>query len=302
VTPTAILLLLTSAVTHAGWNLLGKRENPTTVFFLQASLLGSLCFSPFIFLYRSGLPFFPLSAWVLLILTGLFQAVYYYALASAYRKGDLSIAYPLARSLPVFSVTIIALLLGFRNQLSGQFLVGIILVVAGCLLVPMKLFSDFSLKNYMTPVCLMALIASLGTAGYSTIDDAALRQLRTATQSQLTTFQVTMVYTCLEGLISTFWLGLMVLVNPKERDGLFTMKAANLPNAFLMGAGIHLAYSLVLVSMAFVRNVSYVVAFRQLSILFGTLLGVSLLKEPAYRPKLVGVVVTFLGLVLVGTG
>ena len=41
--------------------------------------------------------------------------------------------------------------------------------------------------------------------------------------------------------------------------------------------------------MGYVENVSYVVAFRQTSILFGTLLGILVLKEPRYKPRLVGI-------------
>ena len=44
------------------------------------------------------------------------------------------------------------------------------------------------------------------------------------------------------------------------------------------------------------------VAFRQLSIPVGTLMGAVLLKEPHHPPKLAGVTVIFAGLVLVGTG
>ena len=68
----------------------------------------------------------------------------------------------------------------------------------------------------------------------------------------------------------------------------------------MVGIGIYLAYTLVLVAMGFVTNVSYVVAFRQLSIPLGAALGILLLKEPPYRPKLVGIAVAFAGLVWLG--
>ena len=67
-----------------------------------------------------------------------------------------------------------------------------------------------------------------------------------------------------------------------------------------MGVGIYLTYSLVLISMAFVSNVSYVVAFRQISIPLGVMLSVLILQEAAYLPKFVGVAVMFVGLTLVG--
>jgi uncharacterized membrane protein len=52
--------------------------------------------------------------------------------------------------------------------------------------------------------------------------------------------------------------------------------------------------------MAYASNVSYIVAFRQLSIPLGALLGVWVQKEPAGLPKLLGVGVVFGGLILVG--
>ncbi len=61
-------------------------------------------------------------------------------------------------------------------------------------------------------------------------------------------------------------------------------------------------YSLVLVSVTFVKNVSYVLAFRQLSIPIGVILGMVLLKEPMYIPRIAGTAVLFIGLVLVTIG
>ena len=64
----------------------------------------------------------------------------------------------------------------------------------------------------------------------------------------------------------------------------------------------HGTYLMVLVSFAHAENVSYVLGFRQLSIPLGAALGIFILKEAADRPKLVGVAMTFVGLVLVATG
>ncbi len=71
-------------------------------------------------------------------------------------------------------------------------------------------------------------------------------------------------------------------------------------SAALTGIGIYVTYGLVLASMNFVSNVSYVAAFRQLSIPIGALLGMAFLKEPPYRPKIIGLAVIFAGLVLAG--
>ena len=80
------------------------------------------------------------------------------------------------------------------------------------------------------------------------------------------------------------------------------MWRTQLGSAGLTGIGIYAAYTLVLVAMAFVSNVSYVVAFRQVSIPLGAVTGVLVLRDPPYLPKLVGVVIMFAGLLLVGLG
>jgi len=51
--------------------------------------------------------------------------------------------------------------------------------------------------------------------------------------------------------------------------------------------------------MTFARNVSYVVAFRQLSIPIGAILGMTVLHEPRNAMKLTGMGVMMAGLLLV---
>jgi uncharacterized membrane protein len=61
-------------------------------------------------------------------------------------------------------------------------------------------------------------------------------------------------------------------------------------------------YGLVLASMTYVTDVSYVAAFRQLSIPIGALFGIVLLKEQCPAPKLLGILIISIGLILVGIG
>ncbi|MBU2646090.1 EamA family transporter [bacterium] len=299
---TAVILILISAVSHAGWNILGKRENPAVSFFLVTNIFGTLLFSPIIVYHFSQVLILPPILWVYLAASGFCLAVYFSGLAGAYRAGDMSIAYPLARSSPVLVVTFVALVLGRGNQITLQSICGILLVVSGCFLVPLRRFGDFRPRNYLNATCLLALLAALGTAGYSIIDDEALRTLRTAEGLTIDTITRTLVYGCLQGGFTVFWLGLSALLIPSERVRLRRVIAVNKTAAVLTGGLMFMTYALVLVSLGHVRNVSYVVAFRQVSILVGTLFSVIFLKERLYRPRLIGVIVIFIGLVLVGTG
>ena len=80
------------------------------------------------------------------------------------------------------------------------------------------------------------------------------------------------------------------------------MLRTNARYAALTGMAIYLTYALVLISLAFVENVSYVVGFRQLSIPVGATLGLLVLKEPPHPPKLAGVTIMFIGLMLLAMG
>ena len=61
------------------------------------------------------------------------------------------------------------------------------------------------------------------------------------------------------------------------------------------------AYGLVLLAMAFVTNVSYVSAFRQISLPIGVFLGMIVHHEPRYLPRLTGLAIILAGLVFIAT-
>ena len=299
-TTTAAILLILSAFTHAGWNFISKKEHPTQAFYLVANTIGVFFILPLLFLYLDLLPYVPLSVWIIAVLSGLFLAGYLEALAGAYRAGDISIAYPLARSLPVIFVFLLSIVLGSGQSLNIGFVAGILIIVAGCIILPWKTFGDFNLGDYKNLCCFMALLAAAGIAAYTVADDIALRHLRELPGNPMNPVEGTLLYMVLEGISCSIWQSLFVLLSRRERrlmpDVLKSYKGA----AALTGIGIYLGWGMVLVSMNYVTNVSYVAAFRQLSIPLGALFGMAFLKEPRYRPKLIGIAAIFVGLVLVG--
>jgi len=302
-TSTAVILLLVSAVTHAGWNLLSKREHPSAASFLVANTVGCLLLAPIALINWRAVGLFPSEVWALLAATGLCQAVYYYGLAGAYRHGEISIAYPLARSVPVVMVTLISFLLGRGEDLTPQAIAGMALVVAGCLILPMKHFADFRLRNYKNAACALALLAACGTAGYSLLDDHALHIVWDSPAAKVGGYvPATLTYMLFEGLLASAWLGGYILLRRPERAQLRTLLTAGKRRAAITGAAIYLTYALVLIAMAHARNVSYIVAFRQLSVPLGAVLGITILHEARWRPKFVGIAICFTGLILVVTG
>jgi drug/metabolite transporter (DMT)-like permease len=297
-TVTAAILLFISAFTHAGWNFISKKENPTQAFYLVANTIGVICVLPFLIYYASFIHLVPSPVWVIVVLSGFFLAGYLEALAGAYRAGDISIAYPLARSLPVIFVFLLTLILGKSQPPGGWFFVGIILIVSGCIILPLEAFGDFHFSNYTNLCCMLAALAAVGVAGYTVADDMALRYLRELPGKPLSPVEGTLVYMVLEGISCSLWQILFVVMSRRERQRMPEVLKSYKGPAALTGIGIYLTYSIVLASMNYVSNVSYVAAFRQLSIPLGAIFGMALLKESRYLPKTVGIAAIFAGLVL----
>ena len=302
-TATAILLIVASAFLHAGWNLISRRARSSAAFFLVSTLAGAALLSPGLIFYRFLLPDgLPPGFWALLLGTAFFMTLYFGALAGAYRRGDISVAYPLARSVPAIAVLAITVLLGRGHQISLQCVLGIVLVVVGCLAVPLRRFDQLHLQTYFNTTCGYALLAAIATAGYSLVDDEALRLLRADDMSVREVVGVTVVYGCLQAAGAAFGLAILVIPRRRGREELRLVIRHRANQALLAGVVMYVTYLMVLVSFAHAENVSYVLGFRQLSIPLGAALGIFILKEAADRPKLVGVAMTFVGLVLVATG
>jgi drug/metabolite transporter (DMT)-like permease len=296
---TATILLLISAFTHAGWNFISKKEHPSQAFFLVSNTIGVICVFPILFYFRSRIPLVPPSVWLFVVISSLFLAAYLAALSGAYRSGDISIAYPLARSLPVIFILFATFILGKENQISWLLISGIILVVAGCVILPLNTFGNFHLANYQNLSCFLAMLSAVSVAGYTIVDDEALRQLRQLAVTPFRPIEGTLVYMVLEGISCSLWQCIFVCFSLRERKNITDILKDLKGPAAITGTGIYLTYGFVLASMNYVTNISYVAAFRQLSIPLGAIFGMSLLKEPRHPPKKIGVSIIFIGLVMV---
>lgn len=305
-TLTAIVLVLISAFMHAGWNFFGKKTSPTLGFFFLTMAAGAVLFSPFVFWQWDLIRAFNREIVILLFASGFFQAIYLWGLAEAYRAGDMSIAYPIARSSPLIIVAISSTFLGQQNTISLQAVVGIVMIVVGCLFIPLPSFRDFKLSNYQNRTTAFALLAAFATAGYSLVDSHATELMRGLTDAIGTPlaspWQVSLAYVALQSAFSTIWMIWFVLFTQNQRQTFRQMCIKQWRIGLLTGALMLGTYSLVILSMAFVSNVSYVVAFRQLSIPLGVLFAVIGFGESLKAPKIVGVSITFIGLIAVALG
>ncbi|KIN14337.1 EamA family transporter [Vreelandella titanicae] len=293
--PAALALVLVSVCMHAGWNVLGKRNAPSLASFTLAYGAGGAVMLPLV-LIGPSLTALPSAFWGWLALSGLCQMLYMGGLAWAYARGDVSVLYPIARALPVVLVPLVSIALLGSRVLDRWDGLGMVLVVAGALCLPLSHPQARRVSTYLTPAMGFALLAAAGTVGYSLIDKQALGLMQGAGHSGLTAGVVFMV---LQALMTLTWSVPLLASLPAERRRLPALRRQGLAMLVVTGLMMTCTYGLVLIAMALTDEVSYVVALRQLSIPVGVLMGVLWLKEPASRAKAIGTLVMLAGLVLV---
>ena len=293
----AFLLIVFSAALHASWNLLAKRSSMSVAFYTiicltSASLwLHTQFWTPVDVWHLPGLFFVYL---LCSIFCGLFYSL---ALVRVYRTMEMSTAYPMMRALPLLIVAAVTSLPGWGKPLTLLAHCGMGIVFIGCLVMPLKDFSHFKIRNYLDPNMFYVLMVAVGTAGYTLFDSQAQSVLRGACPD-LAKPVVSMTFYSTRGIFMTTLMSFVVLALPGERRKIADFFRKREWTPFLAGAIASLTYVTVLMAMNYVTNVSYVQVFRQLGLIFGLLGGIFILKERCSAPKITGVALIITGLVI----
>ena len=278
----ALALVVCAAVLHALWNALAKRADNQFVFLWCSVSLATALLLPLGLLRlpaerapASGLPFVAASVAI--------HALYFWALARAYRHGDFSRVYPMARGLGVALVPLVALPL-FSERLSWVGSLGVGLVVLGiAALGAVPAAATAPLARASGAGTAWALVTGLTIAAYSLVDKAGVARLHP------------MPYIALMGV------GLSVVLAPlvlADRPALGREWRRHW-RAILVASAMNLT-SYLLVLFAFrLSKVGYVVAARELSILFSAFIGSFWLGEGRLTPRLAGASVVLAGVVCV---
>jgi drug/metabolite transporter (DMT)-like permease len=286
--PYVITLILISTVMHAGWNLLARYQRSEARFFSRMLTVVVLVgFVPGI-LSEAFSHSLNSTAWVCVLGSGSFCALYFFCLARAYSASDFTTVYPVARAMPVFLVGLGDVARGIYPTAIGW--IGMLLVIAGCFLAPLTSFRDFRARSYLNRTSVYMLLTAVGTVGYTLLDKIASELV---VQGPATAAR----YGYLYFLIS--FVAYRVLLRIFRREGQES-HAVGWRFPFYAAFLTFGAYWLILWAYQLSRYASYVVAFRQFSIVIGVILGFAIYKEQGLVVRAVGTFMITLGLVLVG--
>jgi uncharacterized membrane protein len=174
VDPFVIALVAVSAVLHVAWNVRLKTAGDP----LRAATVGMVA-ATFVIVpvgigawWWSGQPELPPEGIALGVLSGTIEAGYFILLSAAYRRGDLSVVYPIARgTAPLLAVAIGVLVLGERLGVAGW--AGVVLLIVGFLLLqqPWRVLRGHGLD----PAVMFALATGVTIATYTAVDRVGTR-------------------------------------------------------------------------------------------------------------------------------
>jgi len=277
----APLYALTVAVLlHVAWNLAARHADPKSAF-LWWALAGWLVIAgP----WSLALLIFH-AAWSwhlgsLLAITCAAEALYFLALAAAYRHAPVPLVYPVARSAPVLIAFWTTLFFG--EQLSARGWTGIAVSVAGVLWLAATAYRGAAARALP-----LALVAAFGTSVYSTSNKLAV--------AALPGYGVQLGFVTVTLLVA--WLALTFELRLRFRRWRPAL-APPLVRAGVGGICIANAYALVIYAMQYIPA-AYAVAFTNAGIVLAGIVAMTLYKEREHwRARLAAMLVICLGLAL----
>jgi drug/metabolite transporter (DMT)-like permease len=274
-TVSILLLPLLAAVLHAGWNALVKASADRLTIIASISLVASL----------TGMAMIPFvdapdsSSWLFLALSTLLHYAYYAIVYLAYRAGDLSFVYPVARGSAPVLVALGAWAFG-GEVLPLSALSGLLIVCLG-----IAVLSARHLRSFRTDPLLPTLAFGIGLfiAAYSVCDGLGVR---------------------LSGSPFGYIAWLHALEFPVvlcaallRRGQLIEAALGQWRYGTLAGFSAIIAYGMVIYASAY-APIAVVSALRETSVIIAALIGTLLLGEPHRTERIAASMLVAIGVVV----
>jgi len=283
----ALSIVLSAALLHAGWNYLAKKSRCKIVFLWLSLGVSLIFYFPMLISCYRAMTISP-RGWICIFTSGLFHAFYFWCLGNAYEHGDLSLVYPLARGFGPLLVPLLAFWF-IHEQLYFLGMLGIAFILFGIYTIHLKTFSNRALIEpfllFRGRASIWALCTGVTIAGYSIVDKIGVSLVSPP------------VYIYLMILIS--WLSLAPYFILTKRRWFKEEWKINKGKMLVVGFLDIFTYLMILFALQ-VSKVSYVVAVREVSIVFSSLFGIIRLGDRHGAQRLSGALIIAVGVFLIG--
>src|SRR5438067_7815456 len=280
----AVGLALVAAVLHGTWNVLVKVSgDPITTFrrvTLTSALVATIAFVPAWLIF--GRPTLNPAAAGLCLASSVLETTYLWLLSTAYRRGELSAVYPIARgSAPLLSVLVGLVILGER--LTAPQLAGVALLLIGILAV--------TLSQATGRATVPALLTGVAIAAYTSLDRVGVRLTEPWMYGWLL-----FTLMAIELPVSLWVAGRLGFYRPPDPYSGPTWRQAVIIGVFFLAG-----YVLVLVALSF-APLAIVAPVRETAVVAVAVWGVWRLRERKRSGmKLSGALATLVGVALLAT-
>jgi drug/metabolite transporter (DMT)-like permease len=274
--PYVFVAVLAAAAFHAGWNALLKIRLKPIVSISLISIAAGIVAIPFAPMV--GLP--SPKAWPFVFASLAIHLAYFVALAEAYRFGDLSQVYPLARGTAPL-ITALGATIWLDEALGIAGWVGLIILATGIIMLSIR---GKNFKRVEARPITFALLTAATIAAYTLFDGIGAR-LGSSPAPYIVWLFV------LDGIMMLFF-GLW-----RIGPGLASAISANWQMVLAGGGLSTAAYGIAIWAMT-KAPIALVAALRETSVLFAAAIGVVFLREPFLVMRILATVLVVTGIVV----
>lgn len=276
----SIILVICSGLAHAVWNMFAKQSTDKAVFLWVIYFPSTIILLPSLIIELSNANL-STNEWLMLAASLFMQSIYAALLANTYKAGDLSQVYPIMRGTPTLLIPAIGVLL-LGETMSYWGFVGILVMLVGFIIIVGKSPSSAQRGQASLKPVLLALSVGLCITTYTIIDKVNLQYL-----SPIALLEVTNI---------GFVLGLTPVALKWNR---LKQVVRNHANIIWIGAILSPGSYLLFLFAAQHANVSTVAPVREIGIVFGTLLGLLVLKESQGSRRVFASVIVVTGIAII---
>ncbi|BBI34913.1 DMT family transporter [Cohnella abietis] len=275
----AILLVIGSGFLHSVWNLYTKRSINKNVFLWFCQLVAVFVFLPWTIVQWEGVHILSTGGWII-VASMLLHGLYVILLAKTYSIGDLSQVYPIMRGTSPLLVPLLGVTL-LNEKLSVLGWIGVLFIVIGIVLISNITFNRTESSTLRVP--LLALAVGVCIASYIVVDKVALSYYPAVVINEATN---------IGNLFVLSW----ATFNSKA---IRTELRVNW-RIILLGGIIAPASYLLFLYAASLAPLAQLAPMREIGTVFGTIMGIFILREKQGRRRLITSILITTGVILLG--